>query len=67
MEALREKWFEAPDLAAQKAVCKDMQRLAFQDLPFFPTGHGSRRPGYRDNLTGFVKAGLMLFWGVKRV
>ena len=50
MEALRDKWFDAPDLAAQQAVCKDMQRLAFQDLPFFPTGpmvhpdRASRRP-----------------------
>jgi peptide/nickel transport system substrate-binding protein len=67
MEALREKWFEAPDMAGQQAVCKDMQRLAFQDLPFFPTGAWFTPTGYRDNLTGFVKAGFMLFWGVKRV
>jgi peptide/nickel transport system substrate-binding protein len=67
MEALREKWFEAADVPAQQAVCKDMQRLAFQDLPFFPTGAWFTPTGYRNNLTGFVKAGFMLFWGVKRV
>jgi peptide/nickel transport system substrate-binding protein len=67
MEALREKWFETPDIAAQKLICDDIQRLAFQDLPFFPTGQWFTPTGYRDNLTGFVKAGLMLFWGVKRV
>jgi len=67
MEALREKWFDATDLAGQQAVCKDMQRLAFQDLPFFPTGAWFTPTGYRDNLTGFVKAGFMMFWGVKRV
>jgi peptide/nickel transport system substrate-binding protein len=67
MEALREKWFEAPDMAAQQAVCRDMQELAFQDLPFFPTGAWFTPTGYRDNLTGFVKAGFMMFWGVKRV
>jgi peptide/nickel transport system substrate-binding protein len=67
MEALREKWFDATDLATQQALCRDMQRLAFQDLPFFPTGQWFTPTGYRDNLTGFVKAGLMLFWGVKRV
>jgi peptide/nickel transport system substrate-binding protein len=67
MEALREKWFEASDLPAQQAVCRDMQRLAFQDLPFFPTGQWFTPTGYRDNLTGFVKAGVLVFWGVRRV
>jgi peptide/nickel transport system substrate-binding protein len=67
MEALREKWFDAADVAAQRAVCMDMQRLAFQDLPFFPTGQWFTPTAYRDNLSGFVKAGLVLFWGVKRV
>lgn len=67
MEALREKWFEAADIPAQQAVCKDMQRLAFQDLPFFPTGAWFTPTAHSDKLTGFVKAGLMLFWGVKPV
>ncbi|MFI4982397.1 MAG: ABC transporter substrate-binding protein [Nevskiales bacterium] len=67
MEALRELWFEAPDLAAQKKICEDMQRLAFQDVPYVPVGQWFTPTGYRSNLTGFVKAGIMLFWGVKRV
>ena len=67
MEALRDKWFDAPDLAAQKAVCKDMQRLAFQDVPFFPCGEWALPTAHSDKLTGFVKAGVPAFWGVKRV
>ena len=67
MEALRDKWFDAPDLPTQQAICRDMQRLAFQDLPFFPTGQWFTPTGYREDLTGFVKSGVMLFWGVKRV
>jgi peptide/nickel transport system substrate-binding protein len=67
MEALREKWFEAPDLAVQKTVCEDMQRLAFKDVPFYPTGQWFTPTGYRDYLTGLVRAGLVVFWGVKRV
>jgi len=66
IEALREQWFDAPDLGAQQAVCKEIQHFAFQDLPFFPVGQWTTPTGYRANLTGFVKAGLMLFWGVKR-
>ena len=67
MEALRDKWFDAPNIPGQQAVCRDMQRLAFQDLPFFPTGQWFTPTGHRDNLMGFVKSGVMLFWGVKRV
>ena len=67
LEALRDKWFDAPDVAAQQAVCKDIQRLAFQDVPFFPTGQWFTPTAYRSDLTGFVRANNMVFWGVKRV
>ena len=67
MEGLREKWFEATDLASQKKICEDMQRLAFKNVPFFSTGQWFTPTAHRSNLTGHVKAGLVLFWGVKRV
>jgi peptide/nickel transport system substrate-binding protein len=51
------------DLATQKAVCRDMQGLAFQNLPFFPVGQWFISTAHSGNLTGFVKAGFMLFWG----
>jgi hypothetical protein len=43
-----------------------MQRLAFQHVPFYPAGQWFTPTGYRKDLSGFVKAGLILFWGVKR-
>ena len=67
MEALREKWFEAADLPAQQAVCKDMQILAFKHTPFFPAGQWFTPTAHSSKLTGFVKAGVLVFWGVKPV
>ena len=67
MEGLREKWFEAPDLASQKVVCESMQKLAYQHVPFYPVGQWFTPTGYRKHLTGHVKAGLVLFWGVRPV
>jgi peptide/nickel transport system substrate-binding protein len=67
MEALRNQWFDAPDLEAQQQITEDMQKLAFQDVPYIPVGQWFTPTGHRDDLTGFVKAGLVLFWGVKRV
>jgi peptide/nickel transport system substrate-binding protein len=67
MEALRDAWFQAPDLAAQKKVCDDIQLLAFQNVPFIPAGQWFSPTAHRKDLTGFVKSDYMLFWGVKRV
>ena len=66
MEALREKWFEAPDLAAQQAVCADMQRLAFKNVPFYPTGEWTTPTAYRSNVTDVVRSSSPVFWGVKK-
>ena len=38
LEELRNAWFDAPDQAAQAAICRDMQRVAFETLPYLPTG-----------------------------
>jgi peptide/nickel transport system substrate-binding protein len=67
MESLRDAWFDAPDLAAQKKICDQIQMLAFENVPIIPTGQWFSPTAYRKNLTGFVKSDYMLFWGVKRV
>ena len=38
IEALREAWFNAPDLAAQKKVGAEMQLQAFENVPYYPLG-----------------------------
>jgi len=66
MEALRDAWFDAPSLAAQQQICRDMQTLAFEELPVLPTGMFFGPTAYRANLTGMIKSGTVLMWGVKR-
>jgi peptide/nickel transport system substrate-binding protein len=64
---LREAWFAAPDLAAQKKVCEQMQLQAFQSIPFMPVGQWFTPTAYRKGLVDFVKTGgNTAFWGVKR-
>ena len=67
MEALRDQWFDAPDLEAQQGITENMQKLAFQDLPYIPVGQWFTPTGHRDNIVDIVKAGIIVFWGVKRV
>src|SRR5438270_388657 len=56
MERLRDAWFEAPDLAAQRAICDKMQLLAFDHVPFLPVGQRFLPTAVRDSLEGIVPA-----------
>jgi peptide/nickel transport system substrate-binding protein len=67
MEQLRDAWFDAPDLPAQKKICEDMQRLAFQDVPFIPVCQTFAPTAFRSDLTGFMRTATPSFWGVRRV
>ena len=67
MEALRDHWFDAPDETAQRAICDDMQRLAFDHVPFYPVGQRFLPIAVRDSLQDIVKASYPVFWGVRKV
>lgn len=67
METLRDRWFDARDSAAQKAVCDDMQRLAFEHVPFYPVGQRFLPTAVRDNVQDIVPASYPVFWGARKV
>ncbi len=67
IEALRDQWFDAPDLAAQQQICREIQLQAFRDVPVIPTGMYFSPTAYRSDITGIIKSGVALMWGVKRV
>ena len=66
MVSLHDQWLVAPDEPAQKAVCENIQREAFQNPPFLPLGQWKQPWAFRKSLTGFVKCGNVLFWGVQK-
>ena len=66
LETLRDQWFDAPDEAAQRTICEQMQRIAMEEVPFLPVGQRFLPTAVRDNLQGIVKASYPVFWGVKR-
>jgi peptide/nickel transport system substrate-binding protein len=65
LETLRDRWFDAPDLAAQKAICADIQAQAFIDVPYLPLGQLYPTTAFRADLTG-VQDGMPIFWNVRR-
>ena len=66
MEALKEAWFDAADLAAQRKVTDDMQRLAFEEPPFIPVGQYFVPQAHRDNIVDTIHAPVTAFWSVRK-
>jgi peptide/nickel transport system substrate-binding protein len=65
IEALRDAWFTAPDLAAQKSLARELQQQAFVDVPYYPLGLLTDVTAYRKSLSG-VLGGMMLFYNVQK-
>jgi peptide/nickel transport system substrate-binding protein len=65
IEALRQEWIDAPDLAARQKLAVALQLQAFNDVPYAPLGQYLQATAWRkditDKLNGFVK-----FWNVRR-
>ncbi|MBY0338827.1 MAG: ABC transporter substrate-binding protein [Acetobacteraceae bacterium] len=65
IEALRRDWLDAPSLAEQQRICRDIQARFFEDLPYIPIGEYYRLTAHRRGLLDFP-TGLPAFWGVRR-
>ena len=66
MEAQRDAWFDAPNDAAALAATTEMQRIAFDEVPYVPTGMYYQPTAYRRNLTGMLKGQPPVFWNLRR-
>ncbi|CAM5188052.1 Peptide/nickel transport system substrate-binding protein OS=Bosea thiooxidans OX=53254 GN=SAMN05660750_02097 PE=3 SV=1 [Bosea thiooxidans] len=51
LEELRQQWLDAPDEAAQKKICEEIQKQALVDVPYIPLGAFATVSGYSNNLT----------------
>ncbi len=65
IEELRDTWFAASDLAAQKKAAEQLQLQAFQDLSDMPLGQWRQPTAHRTDLQGML-TGLPLFWNIRR-
>jgi len=64
IEALREAWFDAPDVAAQQAICVDIQKQFWLDVPYIPLGQRFGPYAFNRRVTD-VPRGFPLFYGLK--
>lgn len=66
IEALRDAWFDAPDLPAQQSIAAQIQILALQEPPFIPLGQYFIPYAHRNDVTGFVAAPITAMWNVRK-
>jgi peptide/nickel transport system substrate-binding protein len=66
LEELRSAWYDAPDLPAQRRTAEEIQRVALDEVAFYPIGQWVQPTAYRTDLTGVLKSPFPLFWNVRR-
>ena len=65
LEALRQEWLDAPDLAGQKKLAETIQLQALEDVPYVPLGQYQGLTAFQPNVTGVLE-GPAMFWNVKK-
>jgi peptide/nickel transport system substrate-binding protein len=66
MEAMRQDWFNAPDLAAQQKICRDLQVQALHDVLYVPLGQYYQPTAFQKSLGANMMKAFPIFWNVKR-
>ena len=64
MGELRSRWLAASDVGEQKRICRDIQALAFQEVPYVPLGVYKQPTAFRTSITGIMN-GTAVFWNVR--
>ena len=66
VEVARDKWFEAPDLEAEKAAVAEVNAALWRHVTYVPTGFYKMYQAWRRSLKGVVGAPIPVFWGVSK-
>ena len=64
IQALRDQWFDTPDLPTRQAIARQIQLLVWRDVPYIPLGNYSPLTAFR-GLSGVLRGGAT-FFNVKR-
>ena len=66
LEALRDRWFEAPDDGSRRGIAADIQRTVLDEVAYIPVGGYQSMTALRANLVDRVD-GFAIYWGLRRV
>ena len=66
LERLHNAWFDATDAESQKRIAAEVQKRAFESLPYIPTGQFLLYTAYRKSLTGRIPMHVPLMWNIEK-
>ena len=66
LEELRDAWFNAPTAADQKKIAEEMQKRAWETVPFIPTAQFIIPTAYRTSLSGIIRSPVTFLWNVEK-
>jgi peptide/nickel transport system substrate-binding protein len=66
LEALRMRFLDAADPEEQRRLALEVQRRAFEVVPFVPLGQMQQPTAFRRNVQGVVNAPVPFFWDVRK-
>jgi peptide/nickel transport system substrate-binding protein len=66
IEELRAAWMVAPTLDERKTIAAQIQRRAFEVVPYVPIGKYATATAVRKSLTGVIAAPATLMWNVDK-
>jgi peptide/nickel transport system substrate-binding protein len=67
IEKLANEWISAKTVAAADAVLDEMQRVAFEEVPFVPLGQWKVHTAYSKSIVDVIPFVFSLFWNVRRL
>ena len=66
MEELIAHWFDVSDPEARRSLAVEVQKRAFETLPYIPTGQFLVYTAYRKSLTGRIPMHVPFFWNIEK-
>ena len=66
LEKLRDQWAKETDTAKQKSLAIEVQRAAYDVVPYVITGQYFSARAYRKNVTGYIAAPVPFYWNLAK-
>jgi peptide/nickel transport system substrate-binding protein len=64
MEKLRDEWARTLDPEKKKQLVEDIQKLAYEEVPYVPLGQFTQRRAYRRQVQGVLPFAAPILWNV---
>jgi peptide/nickel transport system substrate-binding protein len=64
MESLRAEWARTQDITRQKELVEEIQKLAYDEVPYVPLGQALQPQAYRDYVKGVVPFSVPVLWNI---